>query len=150
MEIKKFYLEALEIPDVNRFMPKQPPQPPPQFVLAMKELEIKAAQIRLNEMELRIKDAETAAKINEMRHRCIKLRADAVKAIAQAESEEVGPQYKQYEGQMVALLEQIYDLEKLEETRKVAMPPQEGGMNANPDGAGMGGAPGVPGGAAPV
>ena len=116
--IMQFYLESLEIPDIQRFMPKEPPQPPPQFIIAMRELDLKERELGFKEIELRIKDAEVAAKIREMRDRMLKLRADALKSLAQAESEEVGTQMKEYEGQLVSMLEQIFELEQLEEKRK--------------------------------
>ena len=134
-EILKYYLEALEIPNIGRFMPKQPPQPPPQFVIAMRELDIKERELMLEGVKISIMDNEVAAKIREMRERAVKLRADAIKALAQAESEEAGTQLKQYEEQMTGMLQQLWELDKMEEARRGPTKPSPAAAPAPKQGA---------------
>lgn len=123
MEINKYYLEALGIPDVQRFMPKQPPQPPPQFTVAMRELDIREKELALKAIEINAKGEEIAAKINEMRERSVKLRADSMEALAKAESMESGSQLQVYRDLINDLLTQVFLLEKAQEQqRQINMP----------------------------
>jgi len=120
MEINRFYMEALEIPNIDRFIPKQQP-PDPMLEIKMREIAVKEQEIQLRAAEVRIKDAEVSAKIREMREKAVKLRADAMKSIADAEAAEDGVQLGEYEDRLVSLLEQIFELEQMEEQRKRAI-----------------------------
>jgi len=118
MEINKYYMESIGIPNIQRFLPKQAPQPPLQFVVAMRELDIREKELGVRELEARSKDAETAAKIREMRERAIKLRADALASIAKAEGEEPGSQMEFYSRKMQQLLQDIFTWEQRDEQRQ--------------------------------
>lgn len=118
MEINRYFLEALGIPNVQRFMPKQPPQPPPQFTVAMRELDIREQELALKAIEIKAKGSEIAAKVREMRERSLKLRADSLEKIAKAESLEPGSQINAYRGIINDLLSQIFALEQADEKRR--------------------------------
>ncbi len=92
-EIKRRVLEAASIDRIDEMWAEQPPGPSPEMVQAesnakKNEAEIikTAADVRLIEAQI----AETAAK--------------AVKAIADAEAAEVGPQLEEYKAQIQALV----------------------------------------------
>jgi hypothetical protein len=121
MEINKYYLEALGVPNIQRFLPKQQPPPPPQFVIAMRELDLRERELGVKELEARSKDAKVAAEIREMRERAIKLRADSIKALADAESKEPGKQMNSYHDEMVKLLSEIFEWEQRDEANRKQM-----------------------------
>lgn len=118
MEINRYYLEALGIPDVQRFIPKQPPQPPPQFTVAMRELDIREKELAIKAIEIGAKGEEIAARVREMRERGIKLRADSIEKIAKAESMEGGAQINEYKKIVNDLLSQIFALEQADEQKR--------------------------------
>lgn len=123
MEINKFFMEALGIPNVQRFLLKQPPQPPPQFVVAMRELDIREKELEVKKLEAKSKDALTAAEIRERRDRQLKLRADALKALADAEAAEAGEgDNKTHHRQLLNLLDEIFTKERESEdaNRRIA------------------------------
>ena len=127
MEVDKFYLESLGIPDVQRFMPKGPPQPPWQFQVAMRELDIRDKEVQLKMVEVNSRDAKTAAEIRELRERMVKLRADAVKSLADAEAAEAGDQSGIYKKQVADILDELWVLEQQEQA-KIAQEQQQAAM----------------------
>lgn len=112
-EIRKRYLEALQIEGLETLI-TDPPQPPPDPKDA--ELQLKAAQMQV--------DAE------KIKAEITKIYADAVKSIAEAEAKEAGTQLDQYKTQLEQL-RMAYD--------RAAVPsgPVDGGgipgMEAQPD-----------------
>lgn len=85
-EIRKRYLEALQIEGLETLI-SDPPQPPPDPKAA--ELELKAAQMQV--------DAE------KIKAEITKIYADAVKSIAEAEAKEAGTQLEKYKTQLEQL-----------------------------------------------
>lgn len=119
MAINLYYMEALGIPNVQQFLPKQPPQPPPQFVLAMRELDIKQMQAQTELEKVKVEAGLNVAKAREMRMREVKLQADAIEALAKAESLEPGSQLAFYKAKMAELLQLLFEAEKAEEQRQM-------------------------------
>jgi chaperonin GroES len=89
--INKRYLEALEIPDVAEILPEEGSQPPPdpKIIIEEEKLRLKNAELQLKEWELNFKERESEGKV-------LKLWADSIKALAQAEAAEAGPQLEMY------------------------------------------------------
>lgn len=154
-QIEKFYIEQLRVPEVERFIPeKDPNQPDPQQVMMQQqmeqqqqeaqrkqqELQLKAIEQDRKENELELKEAETRAKIG-------KMYAEAMKTLAEAESEEVGTQLSIYKQQLEGLMADIGETNGNQ--RRVSgleTPPSDPSANAVPQGQ----APGNPGGADPL
>lgn len=127
-EIYKYYLESLEIPNVTRFV-ETPNEPHPKLLLDQAELELKQREVALKERRLSLDARETLEKM-------IKLRAEAVKFIAEAEEKELGPQMEFYKSQIGSLSSIITNMDnKIQEITNA-------GIDTN--GGGMGGAQGVP------
>ena len=118
MEINMFYMESIGVPNVQRFLPKGPPPPQPQFIVAMRELDIKDKEADIKLGQARIEAAMTAAKVREMRMREVKLQADAMEAIAKAESLEPGSQLQFYQSKMTELLAILFEAEQVEKQQE--------------------------------
>lgn len=93
-EIKKRYLEALQIPDTEDLL-KDPTPPPmdPKISLELQKLELERDKHELELFKARFEVA--------------KMQADAMKALAEAESKEIGPQIELYKAELKALTDQL-------------------------------------------
>jgi chaperonin GroES len=89
--INKRYLEALEIPDVAEILPEEGSQPPldPKIIIEEEKLRLKNLELQLKQFELEFKERESEGKV-------LKLWGDTLKALAQAEAAEAGPQLELY------------------------------------------------------
>ena len=124
MKINKFFLEALEIPDIEEFL--NAPPPPPDPVLELEKVRVELEGKRL-ELEI-IKAKEIAA---EKREKGILMRAQAIKAIAEAEAQEVGTQFESYMNQINGMAQTIEAMDKV-------IAQLSGGENVGPGQGGMG------------
>lgn len=112
-EIYKRYLEALQIPSPEKILEIEDQGP-------TMEQQMQQFALELQDRELKVKEAEAEAKIAETREKLINLRANSIKALADAEAKEVGTQvdlYQAYIGDIIRLLEV-----------------QQGGVNGNNQG----------------
>lgn len=108
--IMRRYLEALQVADIDELFPQTPP-PNPQVEYMMQQLAMQHAAVQQKERELDLKEYELVIKDAEAYERMGKLRADAIKSIAQAEAEEIGPQLEQYKA-MTERIGGILDIQK--------------------------------------
>lgn len=108
--IMRRYLEALQVADIDELFPEAPP-PNPQVEYMMQQLAIQHAAVQQKERELDLREYELVIKDAEAYERMGKLRADAIKALAQAEAEEIGPQLEQYKA-MTERIGGILDMQK--------------------------------------
>jgi chaperonin GroES len=95
------WLEALQVPNHTELLPDEndpPPEDPPEIKIEKYKLQQKDAELQLESRKLFREEVETRAKV-------LKLVADAVKALAQAEAEEAGPQNEMYMKQLDTLKE---------------------------------------------
>lgn len=91
LEIRKRYFQALKEENVDSLLQEAPPQQPdPRMAEMMAKIEVL--------------QAETSAKIDKMEAETAKIKADAIKALAEAEAVEIGNQMQIYMGQFEALL----------------------------------------------
>jgi chaperonin GroES len=87
-------LEATAIPDWEELIPDEPeePEPDPKTVVRMLEIELDRERVEMEKFKLQFE--------------VLKLHADAMKSIAQAEAAEEGPHVKMYEATLKAMTEQ--------------------------------------------
>lgn len=90
MEIKKRYIEALQIPDIGPILQTQQPPPDPKIVLDSEKLDLERSKFEFEMMKFGFEMA--------------KIQSEIIKNLAEAESKEVGPQLEQYKAQMQALV----------------------------------------------
>lgn len=99
-EIAKYYFEALEIPDSERFLNVPPPQPPPEFQIKMAELKLKREEVVNKRIEFQLRAKEVELKEMEMHHKGVKMQSEAIKNLAEAESKEAGSQLGFYKSEL--------------------------------------------------
>ena len=92
-EIRRRYLEALQIPDVERLLETEEPPPDPKYVIEEEKLRLKNLEIQLDAKRQLIEEQEKLAKIT-------KYEADSIKAIADAEAVEEGTQIDAYKARV--------------------------------------------------
>ena len=92
-EIKRRYLEALNVPDIEKLFPEEGTKPPidPKTMMELQKLELER-----DKFELELFKAQFDI---------LKIQADAIKSIAQAEAAEIGPQVEQYKAQLSLIME---------------------------------------------
>jgi chaperonin GroES len=86
------WLEALQVPNHTELLPDEndpPPPDPPEIQIEKMKLQQKDFELQLDDRRLYMAEVETQAKI-------MKLAAEAVRALADAEAKEVGPQLEMY------------------------------------------------------
>lgn len=110
--IRRRYLEALGIPDIEEIMPDPDAKPPidPKTMVEIQKLELERDKFELSVVEARA--------------RILKMHADAVNALARAEAAEQGPQLEKYKAELAALGKITGDMMK-QKTRQEA---PQGGM----------------------
>ena len=89
MEIKKRYIEALQIPDIGPILQTQQPPPDPKIVLDSEKLDLERSKFEFEMMKFKYEMA--------------KIESEIIKNLAEAESKEVGIQIDQYKADMEAL-----------------------------------------------
>jgi chaperonin GroES len=93
VEIRRRMLEAASIDRIDEVMAKEPPPPDPMAIKAQSDADRNQAEI-----------IHTAAKVRLIEAQIAKTVADAMKAIAEAEAAEAGPQLDVYKAEINALL----------------------------------------------
>lgn len=122
MEIKKYFLEAVQMDDIKRFMMPEDYQPPPD-----PKLEIEAEKLRLDKMKLSFEMAKFMFESAEIQSRVIK-------NIAEAESKEAGIQLDQYKIEMQNIFKIASDYMKINQkgvgngNQQGRVPGMEGGQ----------------------
>jgi chaperonin GroES len=111
--IKRRYLEALNIPDIEELMPdpEAAAQPPAEVQLELAKQELEKAKIDIEKERLEI-DKEKAG------YEILKLRADTMLSLAEAEAKEVGSQLDEYRAKMEGMEAQVRMLQEGEEKPK--------------------------------
>jgi len=89
-EIKRRYIEALQIPDHESILEAKQPAPDPKLVLESEKLDLERSKFEFEMMKFGFEMA--------------KLQSEIILNLAKAESEELGPQLEQYKAQMQALV----------------------------------------------
>ncbi len=147
--ILDYYYRAVGVPDVNKFLPQdelnQPPSPDPKAIEAqIKALESKV-KMTIDQQRANTEQIEAESRIAEIEAHSELMKAQAVKAIADAEAVEVGQQFEQYQLKLDSL---SHDLEVWKEQNQAKIAAQKpeggnGGESAGDTGNDVGG--GVPG-----
>ena len=90
-EINKRYLEALQVPDAAELLPEEGSEPPldPKYIIEGEKLRLKSIELQLNAKRQMIEQKEKMSKI-------MYNWAQAIKALADAEAAEAGPQLERY------------------------------------------------------
>jgi len=127
-EISRRFLEAMQIPDVEKILQAPPPQPDPKVQLDQQKLQLEQQKFQFEQHKFRMEYGETIAKIK-------KLGAQAMEHIAKAEGVEPGRQIEQYKANVDSLAKQE-DLrlkkQQLEQQQQAAK--QQGGASGNKSG----------------
>lgn len=89
--IRRRYLEALQVPGIEELLPPKGTAPPvdPRLALEAQKVDIERSKLELDMIEAR--------------GRILKMRADALGAIARAEAAEAGPQIEIYKAELATL-----------------------------------------------
>lgn len=104
-EASKFYVEAIQVPNVDKFVPPpQPQQTPPEVMKMQAEMEAKGAELDLKAQELDRKERELALKELETREKILEIRSKTIRNLADAEAKEAGTQIDAYTAQSQSLL----------------------------------------------
>ena len=88
-EINRRYLEALQIPDIEKILTPPPPKEPFEVTMQKAELELRQREVAVEEGKLSLEQKKLEVT-------SIKTQADAIKSIAQAEAAEDGQQVQAY------------------------------------------------------
>jgi chaperonin GroES len=117
-EINRRHLEALGIDDIESILPEGgvERQPDPKWIIEEEKLRQGAMKLELEAMKLELAERETEGKL-------LKDWAQSIKALADAESKEYGPQLEIYKGQVAAYQARLGYLGQL---KAAAMKPQGG------------------------
>lgn len=89
-EIRRRFLEAANISDIDSLFPQTPPQPDPKLVLESEKLDIERAKLEFDMMKFG--------------YEMVKLQTEAMLNIAKAESLEEGTQLDQYKAEVQSLM----------------------------------------------
>lgn len=89
-EIKRRYVESLQVPDVQSILQKQEVPPDPKVVLDSEKLDLERTKFEFEMMKFGFEMA--------------KIQSEVIKNLAEAESKELGPQLEQYKVQMQTLV----------------------------------------------
>lgn len=154
-ELKRRYLEAANIENIEKILPPEDAPPPID-----PKIEIEKAKLELENKRVTMEEHRMAMDLAESKTRIMEMRARSLKAIADAEAAEAGTQIDEYRNQLMQT-ERILDLlNQLEEAKGndgtpsgpvagalagVAGAPGDAGVPANPGGPG----PEPPGGVGP-
>jgi len=92
-EIRRRYLEALQIPDIDKLIPEGGAKPPidPKIMLELQKLELERDRFELEMFK--------------SQYDVLKVQADAIKSVAQAEAAELGPQIETYKAHLDLIIE---------------------------------------------
>lgn len=90
MEIKRRYIEALQIPDIEPILKTQEPPPDPKLVLESEKIDLERSKFEFEMMKFGYEMG--------------KIQSEIIKNLAEAESKEIGQQLDQYKAQMQNLV----------------------------------------------
>lgn len=130
--ILDYYYRAVGVPDVDKFLPKDeieaPPGPNPDLI----EVQIKAveskAKVQIDQQRANYEQVKVEAEIEEIMQKCELMKAQSVKAIADAEAVEVGQQFEQYKLQLDVLSQ---SLEEWKARHEAELASKEAGAKAS-------------------
>lgn len=106
--INRRYLEALQIPDIDELL-EVPPKPPPwEQVESQAKIALESQKLALDERRVKIEEAQVIEK-------GIKMRAEAIRALADAESKEAGVQLDMYKNETERLRDLLNTYQKFME-----------------------------------
>lgn len=131
IELRKNYLKALKVPNIDELLVKEPPKPPedPRVLKVM-------ADIEAQKVEVTAMAEKATAEMDKIAAQVADLEAAAILKIAQAEAIDLGPQMEQYMAVFQAMLDR--------HTNALQAQQQPQGEGSNDDQGpvrGMGGAP---------
>ena len=94
-EIKRRKLEALQVPDIDKIIPEDGSEPPPdpKVVIETQKLDMERDRLELDMFMAKFE--------------MLKLQADSIKSIAQAEGVEIGQQLELYQSNLKAMTESM-------------------------------------------
>ena len=104
--IMVLYYKALKVDDetIEQLLPPPQPAPPdPQLLIIQKELEIKEAELKLEEHKLRIKEVELALQREKNLVENVETQTKSIKNLAIAEQTEAGTQLDLYNNKLERL-----------------------------------------------
>jgi chaperonin GroES len=144
--ILDYYYRAVGVPDVDKFLPpdelNSPPAPDPKMIEVQLKTVESQASMQIDQQRANYEQVKTEAEVDEIYARCELLKAQAMKAIADAEAVEVGQQFEQYRLQLDKLGQ---DLEAWKARHEANLESKEGGENGNTGNDVSGGVPGMEG-----
>ncbi len=132
IELRRNYLKALKIQNVDELLVKEPPKPPEDPRTAKIMADIEAQKVTVTAMAEKM-----THEMDNLAAKTADLEASAVLKIAQAEAIELGPQMDQYMAVFQAMLDRHTN------ALQASQQPPQGEVNGNDEGGvpGMGGAP---------
>ena len=140
--ILEYYYRAIGVPDVDKFLPKDelnaPPAPDPQIIdLQLRTTESKA-RMGIEQQKANFAQVKTEAEVDEIYAKCELIKAQAIKAIADAEAVEIGQQFEQYKLQIDKLGQDLEGWKTMHEA-KIAEKEAANGSSADDQGADVSG-----------
>lgn len=116
-------LDALNIPDTEKILPKDARPPVSPEIMKMQldmsasamELNARAHEYEIRRMEIWNQTIQTGVEMHKTRAEIQKIQADAIKAIADAEALESGDQISEYSAKLEAANTQAQEFESVEE-----------------------------------
>jgi chaperonin GroES len=132
IELRRSYLQALKVPDIDRLLAKEAPKQPEDPAL----LKIKA-DIEAQKVEVTARAEKMMAEMDQLAAKVAETEASTILKLAQAEAIELGPQMDVYMAQFQAMLDRHTN------AVQASQQPPQGAANGNDEGAipGMGGDP---------
>jgi chaperonin GroES len=114
----KFIVTSSGIPDIEQIlMDEKSEQPPnPEAIKIQAEIQDMAETVKLKQAELELKKEELKIKAYEIQCACLKMKSEAIKNIATAESLEAGQQMESYTKEL-DMLSQKMDADQQEQQR---------------------------------
>jgi chaperonin GroES len=124
--IKKNYLEAIEISNIDDYLPPPSDKPTPPDPLLVKT----TAEVGLTEA----KTASEQAKAENLKEDTIKKRTESIKNIADAESKELGPQLEMYKQEVATIHKkgELNEQRRAEESRNTGVETAPGNKEGIP------------------
>jgi chaperonin GroES len=117
--IRKRYLEALRIPNVEELLEGGEPQPDPKVELESRKLELDERRFELEVMTAEVEARKTLAQAEQAT-------ASALKAIADAEAAEAGQQLDQYQAQLEGATQTVQRMKSIIERQMKLLSNTEG------------------------
>lgn len=139
LEVRRRYLEAMEIPDIDKLLLPKENRPDPAIVIKTAELELEKERIRLEAAKLELKRQEMLDKQARIRAETVDLKAAALTKLAEMESETLPAEQAEAAQKYGALLGET-DARRLEAgAQGMAQTPGNGEVPGVSQGGGIGG-----------